>query len=83
MVNHYLIATAPCTLGFLWGVTDRDVDKWTVTLLKHWIEGKRGNNKYFSFLKILDRHQVWRSHDPTSVQTFDFCEKRKRLPSLF
>ena len=41
LVNHYLIATAPCTLGFLWGVTDRDVDKWTVTLLKHWIEGKR------------------------------------------
>ena len=25
-------------------------------------------NKY-----ILDRHQVWRSHDPMSVQTFDFC----------
>ena len=24
---------------------------------------------------ILDRHQVWRSHDPTSIQTFDFCEK--------
>ena len=26
----------------------------------------------FSF---LDCHQVWQSHDPTSVQNFDFCEK--------
>ena len=25
---------------------------------------------------ILDRHHVWRSHDPNSVQTFDFCEKK-------
>ena len=41
LVNHYLIATAPCTLGFLWSVTDKDVDNWTVTLLKYWIEGKR------------------------------------------
>ena len=24
---------------------------------------------------ILDRHHVWRSHDPTSVQTFGFCEE--------
>ena len=31
---------------------------------------------------ILDRHQVWRSQDPTSVQTFDFCEK-KRCHTLF
>ena len=23
---------------------------------------------------ILDHHQVWQSHDPMSVQTFDFCE---------
>ena len=24
---------------------------------------------------ILDHHHVWRSHDPTSVQTFDFCDR--------
>ena len=35
-------------------------------------------------LLLLDRHQVWRSHDPTSVYTFDFCEKKKviTLPSF-
>ena len=35
-------------------------------------------------LLLLDRHQVWRSHDPTSVHTFDFCEKKKviTLPSF-
>ena len=31
---------------------------------------------------ILDRHQVWRSQDPTSVQTFDFCEKKDVIPSF-
>merc|ERR1711994_1055557 len=36
-VSYYLIATAPCILGFLWSVTDRDVDNWTVGFLKHWL----------------------------------------------
>ena len=26
---------------------------------------------------LLDRHQLWRSHDPTSNQTFDFCGKKR------
>ena len=34
----------------------------------------------YNFSKFLDRHQVWRSHDPTSVQTFDFCEKKAVIP---
>ena len=25
---------------------------------------------------MLDRYQVWRSHEPMSVQTFDFCGKK-------
>lgn len=24
-------------LGFLWSVTDRDVDIWTIKLLEHWL----------------------------------------------
>ena len=32
---------------------------------------------------ILDRHHVWRSHDPMSVQTFDFCEEKKRIHTPF
>ena len=40
-----------------------------------------GSSPNSSFLcVILDRHQVWRSHDPTSVQTFDFCEKKDVIP---
>ena len=35
--SSYLIATAPCLLGFLWSVTDRDVDNWTVRFLNHWL----------------------------------------------
>ena len=31
----------------------------------------------FSF---LDCHQVWQSHDPTSVQNFDFCGKKVIIP---
>ena len=30
-------------------------------------------NTYLS--NTLDRHQVWLSHDPTSVQNSDFCGK--------
>jgi len=37
----YLIASAPSILGFLWSITDRDTDKWTVTFLQHWL-GKKG-----------------------------------------
>jgi hypothetical protein len=24
-------------LGFLWSITDRDVDNWTIKLLEHWL----------------------------------------------
>ena len=29
---------------------------------------------------LLDRHHVWRSHDPTSIQNFDFCEEKSDYP---
>ena len=35
--SSYLIATAPCVLGFLWSVTDRDLGKWTEGFLKYWL----------------------------------------------
>ena len=35
--SSYLIATAPCLLGFLWSVTDRDLDNWTVNFLSYWL----------------------------------------------
>ena len=30
----------------------------------------------YSHLFLLDRHQVWRSHDPTSVRIFPFVKKK-------
>ena len=35
--QSYLIAASPALVGFLWAVTDRDVDKWTVIFLEHWL----------------------------------------------
>merc|ERR1712060_255327 len=36
-VSTWVIASAPCLLGFLWSVTDRDFDIWTVGFLNHWL----------------------------------------------
>ena len=32
---------------------------------------------------FLDHHQVWQSHDPTSIQNFDFCEEKSDYPPFF
>lgn len=37
--QSYLLASSPALLGFLWPVTDADVDQWTVTFLNHWLGG--------------------------------------------
>ena len=42
IVESYLIATSPCILGFLWSVTDLDIDTWTVEFLKHWLDKGEG-----------------------------------------
>ena len=43
VVSHYQIATTPRLLGFLWPITDRDVDIWTVKFMDHWIGQGSGN----------------------------------------
>lgn len=40
-VQSYLLASSPALLGFLWAVTDADVDQWTVTFLHHWLGGRK------------------------------------------
>jgi len=35
--GSYIIASAPCILGFLWGITDKDIDQWTVAFMQHWL----------------------------------------------
>ena len=39
--SAYLVASAPCLLGFLWSVTDLDLDTWTVDFLRVWLGGER------------------------------------------
>jgi len=39
--QNYLLASSPALLGFLWAVTDADVDQWTVVFLQHWLGGKK------------------------------------------
>ena len=36
--QSYLIAASPALLGFLWPITDRDVDSWTTIFLDHWLK---------------------------------------------
>eukprot|EP00095_Tigriopus_kingsejongensis_P012131 maker-scaffold1116_size61586-snap-gene-0.9 protein:Tk12131 transcript:maker-scaffold1116_size61586-snap-gene-0.9-mRNA-1 annotation:"hypothetical protein LOTGIDRAFT_230378" len=53
--SSYLIASAPCLLGFLWSVTDVDIDKWTVDFLEHWL-GKEAKEKDFVKAVAQRRH---------------------------
>ena len=66
IVQHYLIAQAPCLLGFLWTITDRDVDQWTVRFLQHWL-GNQGNQPEFvqavsdqrgAFLRMINKAAI-------------------------
>ena len=36
--NNFIIASVPSMLGFLWNITDKDVDQWTIKLLRYWTE---------------------------------------------
>ena len=40
--QSYLVATSPAILGFIWAVTDNDLDNWTELFLEHWLGGKSG-----------------------------------------
>jgi len=39
----YLLGTSPAMVGFLWPVTDVDVDNWTIRFLDYWLNGRQGN----------------------------------------
>mmetsp|Transcript_63794 Transcript_63794/g.94766 ORF Transcript_63794/g.94766 Transcript_63794/m.94766 type:complete len:175 (+) Transcript_63794:907-1431(+) len=40
----YLCAGAPCVVGNLWDVTDRDIDRYCVTLLEHFLRSGQNND---------------------------------------
>ena len=39
-------------------------------------EGQKTKYINSELITNIDRYQVWRSHEPMSVQTFDFCGKK-------
>lgn len=41
--QSYLMASAAALLGFLWPVSDKDVDNWTVELFQCWLSGSQPN----------------------------------------
>ena len=51
--QNYLLASSPALLGFLWAVTDADVDQWTVLFLQHWLSGKKdGQSELLQVCKL-------------------------------
>ena len=42
VASSYLAAGAPCVLGNLWDVSDRDIDRLCVEFMEQWLEGKGG-----------------------------------------
>ena len=43
--QSYLIGTSPALVGFLWAVTDNDLDNWTAVFLDHWLGGKEAGEE--------------------------------------
>ena len=43
--QSYLVGTSPALLGFLWAITDVDLDNWTAEFLEHWLGGKKGGQE--------------------------------------
>ena len=45
IVSSYLSAGAPCVLGNLWDVSDRDIDRFCIEFLGQFLEGKGEKEK--------------------------------------
>eukprot|EP00088_Acartia_fossae_P018578 TRINITY_DN20736_c0_g1_i1.p1 TRINITY_DN20736_c0_g1~~TRINITY_DN20736_c0_g1_i1.p1 ORF type:complete len:248 (+),score=29.61 TRINITY_DN20736_c0_g1_i1:169-912(+) len=43
VAHSYLLASSPAFVGFLWPVTDLDLDNWTIEFLRYWLTGQEGN----------------------------------------
>ena len=43
VVHSYLVGSSPALAGFLWPVSDADLDQWTIHFLQHWVTGKEKN----------------------------------------
>jgi len=43
MPQSYLAGSSPAFVGFLWPVTDLDLDNWTIDFLQYWLTGQQPN----------------------------------------
>ena len=43
IAQSYFVASSPAFVGFLWPVTDADVDKWTIEFLEYWLTGRQSD----------------------------------------
>ena len=43
VVHSYLVGSSPAIAGFLWPVSDADLDQWTIEFLKYWVSGQEKN----------------------------------------
>lgn len=43
MPQSYLAGSSPAFVGFLWAVTDLDLDNWTIGFLEYWLTGQQGD----------------------------------------
>ena len=56
--QNYLLASSPALLGFLWAVTDADVDQWTVLFLQHWLSGKKDGQSELLQVSLFTKYYV-------------------------
>jgi len=56
-------------LGFLWSITDRDVDIWTIKFLEHWLGQGPGSHEadFVKAVSNLRSHFDWTINSAATV----------------
>ncbi|KAJ6254300.1 separin [Anaeramoeba flamelloides] len=53
VVYSYLLAGSPAVVANLWDVTDRDIDRFSTSLLKNWLFCKKEHSKRVSLAELI------------------------------
>merc|ERR1712126_592950 len=72
--TSYLIATAPCLLGFLWSITDRDVDPWTAGFLNYWLGKDSGPHEENFVRAVANRRKEFGNYKQSSISSLRITE---------
>ncbi|XP_076437018.1 uncharacterized protein LOC143276416 [Babylonia areolata] len=54
-VHNYLLAGAPCVLGNLWDVTDRDIDTFAKEIFNLWQRGDHRRERHISLASLVQQ----------------------------